>query len=459
MSVRFPIRIATVAAVVCLVGVSAPLAAECEFREIGTAWFLEDDCETESTIMIPEGITLDGRGKTITAIETMPGGWTGAVVQTAGSRATVRHVTITTEDLACICARGADRLQGIRFDGASGLIWNTRVTGINKGDCNCDEGVGIVVSNPPFDGSMSEAAHSDVRRAERRATAGTLMAPEFAREARTHAARRNPRSTRTQIGDRTVDRTSYGGFGVEVPTDPLNNAPARMKTGGRPQVEITGNIVDDYQKGGITVNGNVFAKVIGNSVRGAGPIDYIAQNGIQVAYGARGTIGSNVVDGNWFTGDAIATGIYVFETDSVLLNKNGVFASQQGIALEAWCYFAPSADDNVVDFNLVDGAQFAINVAGFVFDPPFTSCDPSASRNQIVNNVIFAGGASETSIVVEDGVFCDGCSFTPIVEDNEVSGNDVNGFPESMVEAAVSLPPLPDVRVSETRSAQPYLPD
>ena len=57
MSVRSFTRIATVAAVVCLAGISAPFAEECEFREIGTAWFLEGDCETESTIMIPEGNT------------------------------------------------------------------------------------------------------------------------------------------------------------------------------------------------------------------------------------------------------------------------------------------------------------------------------------------------------------------------------------------------------------------
>jgi hypothetical protein len=67
---------------------------------------------------------------------------------------------------------------------------------------------------------------------------------------------------------------------------------------------ISSNIVHDYQKGGITANlaatdgGSVLIQ--GNTVTGAGRIDYIAQNGIQLGWGARGEISGNTVTGNWY---------------------------------------------------------------------------------------------------------------------------------------------------------------
>ena len=71
--------------------------------------------------------------------------------------------------------------------------------------------------------------------------------------------------------------------------------------------EITGNTVYAYQKGGIVVNGagGKIAKVNGNRVTGQGHVTYIAQNGIQVGYGAMpypAQVVSNVVTGNSFIG-------------------------------------------------------------------------------------------------------------------------------------------------------------
>ena len=50
-------------------------------------------------------------------------------------------------------------------------------------------------------------------------------------------------------------------------------------------VTIEDNTVSDYQKNGITLTGLINGTVIGNAVTGDGPINYIAQNGIQVSYG------------------------------------------------------------------------------------------------------------------------------------------------------------------------------
>jgi hypothetical protein len=78
---------------------------------------------------------------------------------------------------------------------------------------------------------------------------------------------------------------------------------------------IIGNSVSEYQKGGIVVNGgNDSATISSNIVTGQGQVNYIAQNGIQVAYGASGSISNNYVSGNAYTGanDASSAGILVF---------------------------------------------------------------------------------------------------------------------------------------------------
>jgi hypothetical protein len=65
---------------------------------------------------------------------------------------------------------------------------------------------------------------------------------------------------------------------------------------------ISDNTITNYQKGGITASGNVSAMIANNTVTGQGPVNYIAQNGIQVGYGAQATVTGNTVTGNAYTG-------------------------------------------------------------------------------------------------------------------------------------------------------------
>jgi hypothetical protein len=80
--------------------------------------------------------------------------------------------------------------------------------------------------------------------------------------------------------------------------------------------EATGNLVFAYQKGGIVATGRgvKIAKLDNNSVHGLGHVDFIAQNGIQISYGAMpfpSQVMSNTVTGNsyiGFPGDGSASG-------------------------------------------------------------------------------------------------------------------------------------------------------
>lgn len=66
---------------------------------------------------------------------------------------------------------------------------------------------------------------------------------------------------------------------------------------------ISSSSVYAYQKGGIEVNRNSNVATTGNTVKGLGHVDYIAQNGIEYARDASGTIQQNTVSGNFYSGD------------------------------------------------------------------------------------------------------------------------------------------------------------
>ena len=72
---------------------------------------------------------------------------------------------------------------------------------------------------------------------------------------------------------------------------------------------IWNNTVSRYQKGGIVVNGaSDSASIKGNTVTGLGPVSFIAQNGIQIGYGASASVMQNTVSGNSYTGTSTDSG-------------------------------------------------------------------------------------------------------------------------------------------------------
>lgn len=79
--------------------------------------------------------------------------------------------------------------------------------------------------------------------------------------------------------------------------------------GGSATGRISGNTFDRYQKGAIVVNGVGSNAVVSNNfVNGEGPVNYIAQNGIQFGYGSSGSVMKNTVTGNQYTGTSTVSG-------------------------------------------------------------------------------------------------------------------------------------------------------
>ncbi|MBI2205532.1 MAG: right-handed parallel beta-helix repeat-containing protein [Candidatus Rokubacteria bacterium] len=134
----------------------AHAVSTCAFTVAGNTMTLEADCTTDQTIVVPDGMTLDGADYTITAVDPLNGSFAGAVVRNGGATAHVTRVTITAAGLKNVCSPAAPvdrRLRGILFQSASGAITHNEVIAINKGPSGCQEGNAIEVRNPPFDGT------------------------------------------------------------------------------------------------------------------------------------------------------------------------------------------------------------------------------------------------------------------------------------------------------------------
>ena len=125
------------------VAVAAPPAALP--APVGGVITLAGDCDTTAPLSIPDAVTLNGAGHTITAHDVAPGSFNGAVVTNAGTTMTVENLTImgtgfTQTNPVGSCGRAA--LYGIWFNGAGGSVTNVHVTGITEGS-NCQVGRAI----------------------------------------------------------------------------------------------------------------------------------------------------------------------------------------------------------------------------------------------------------------------------------------------------------------------------
>jgi hypothetical protein len=120
----------------------------CRFEAVGTTMRLLGDCITDTSIAIPDGITLDGGHHAIVALDPIGGTFRGAVVVAAGRTGAIVDTVISALMLGDTCQPGAARLRGIYFNGASGWIRGNVVTGINKGAASaCEDGHAIEVRN------------------------------------------------------------------------------------------------------------------------------------------------------------------------------------------------------------------------------------------------------------------------------------------------------------------------
>ena len=94
-------------------------------------------------------------------------------------------------------------------------------------------------------------------------------------------------------------------------------------------ITFKNNTINDYQKNGIAFVGNGLHGIIAsNSIQGQGQTTLNAQNGIELAYGATGSIYTNFILSNFYTGDPSydASGILLYQTSAQTVDiYNNIF--------------------------------------------------------------------------------------------------------------------------------------
>lgn len=108
-------------------------------------------------------------------------------------------------------------------------------------------------------------------------------------------------------------------------------------------VSVRASIVESYQKGGLTIGGDVFVLADGNRFTASAAL-VLPSNGIQVAFGARATLVRNTVEGaSWCCTDVAATGILLLDAaagtevrqNRIMGNADvGIFAVGRRFAIE-----------------------------------------------------------------------------------------------------------------------------
>ena len=174
---------------------------------------------------------------------------------------------------------------------------------------------------------------------------------------------------------------------------------------------ISGNTVTHYQKGGITTNGKVTATITNNTVTGEGAVNYIAQNGIQVGYGAKATVTGNTVTGNAYTGSnqASSAGILVVGgpcyalpyTVGLDISKNTLTNNDVGVWLfnaAVDCATAPATKtNNSVKLNTITNSAVT-NTTGYSPTCGYQAgISDLGTKDLIVNNSISGVGYTPIS--------------------------------------------------------------
>ena len=205
---------------------------------------------------------------------------------------------------------------------------------------------------------------------------------------------------------------------------------------------VTNNIVDTYQKNGVTIsNTGTVVTISGNTVTGELPPPNNAQNGIQVSGGAVGTVTGNTVTNNQCgavgcgpgLSDTWATGILLLDAGAgTVVNNNTVSNNDAGLVNVATVAGAPTltASGNTFTNNRYAGVLVSattMNLTGNTIRGGEWGVVASASSpaNTVVNltggNVIT--NATVAGVTVSDDTLSDAFTATVQGSGNQFVGN------------------------------------
>jgi len=210
---------------------------------------------------------------------------------------------------------------------------------------------------------------------------------------------------------------------------------------GDSHVKICKNHVREYERGGIGANGDggdhpaPKVYICKNTVIGAGDLEESwAPNGIQIGFGAKGTIKKNTVrDNRWSPTEGVSSGILVFESDGVHVKKNCVINNDIGVASGAWALLNDSADRTKIVHNDIDDTNVGVLLQAAAIDGTSTS-DPSVSKNIVAKNCISDPNTEDDDVGVWIDAFDNDDQYDPILQRNKVIKNLICGYSDGVID-------------------------
>lgn len=198
-----------------------------------------------------------------------------------------------------------------------------------------------------------------------------------------------------------ADFGCQSGLGIFVQSGP----------GKTSRVDISGSSIHDYQKGGITANeAGTEVNISGNAVTGVGPTPQIAQNGIQLGFGAKGTVYGNSVINHVYSlctspssCAATSSNILIFNSNSVRVIGNNLGNSQVNVFYQ--------------------GNRGDVSYNNIFQSPIFDGIDLIGNQNKANNNSIF--NSEEAAVFV-------------MGDRNDVNGNTINEAPVGILSDSTS---------------------
>ena len=189
--------------------------------------------------------------------------------------------------------------------------------------------------------------------------------------------------------------------------------------------DINNNLIDNYQKNGITVdNTGSSATIENNVIRGAGPTGVIAQNGIQISDGANAAVIGNHVSGNVYTPQTVVS------TVMLLLSSGPAFVSGNDVQANDVGIFAISTDKHTT---LTENRASQSSFDGIALDAANGSTvnDNNSSDNTAAGGEGFGVFETTDAFLGDDtaldnatnGFLADGASMNNTFQRNQAKGN------------------------------------
>lgn len=191
-------------------------------------------------------------------------------------------------------------------------------------------------------------------------------------------------------------------------------------------VSLLNNSITNYGKNGITANddvtlagaaGNTQLTAIGNTVTGRGPVGSggAAQNGIQVGFGATGTLSNNIISNHSYTPPSdSATGVLLYQADA---NTTGNTLSQNKVGIY---HIEGSGTHSGNTVSATGAGTGSANFWGIILDAPPTdrhaspydategaqsnaALPTSIQTSRATNNILTSNGSTGGVAIETDG--------------------------------------------------------